>query len=48
VVQVRGAALVLELDAEAVASTPDYPDEAAREQALQRLRLALDQLAAQE
>jgi tryptophanyl-tRNA synthetase len=48
VVQVRGAALVLEMDAEAVASTPDYPDEAAREQALARLRLALDQLAAQE
>ena len=48
VVQVRGAALVLEIDAEAVAGTPDYPDEAAREQALARLRLALDQLAAQE
>jgi len=40
--------LVLEIDGDAVASTPDYPDEAAREQALQRLRLALDQLAAQE
>jgi tryptophanyl-tRNA synthetase len=48
VVQVRGAALVLEIDAEAVARTPDYPDEAAREQALARLRFALDQLAAQE
>ncbi len=48
VVQVRGAGLVLEIDGDAVASTPDYPDEAAREQALERLRLALDQLAAQE
>ncbi|WP_395116231.1 tryptophan--tRNA ligase [Rhodanobacter sp. FW102-FHT14D06] len=48
VVQVRGANLVLEIDGEAVASTPDYPDEAAREQALTRLRLALDQLATQD
>jgi tryptophanyl-tRNA synthetase len=48
VVQVRGARLVLEIDGDAVAGTPDYPDEAAREQALERLRLALDQLAAQE
>jgi len=48
VVQVRGANLALEIDGEAVASTPDYPDEAAREQALTRLRLALDQLATQD
>jgi len=48
VVQVRGANLVLEIDGEAVASTSDYPDEAAREQALTRLRLALDQLATQD
>jgi tryptophanyl-tRNA synthetase len=48
VVQVRGEALVLEIEGEAVASTPDYPDEAAREQALTRLRVALDQLATQD
>ena len=48
VVQVQGANLALEIDGEAVASTPDYPDEAAREQALARLRVALDQLATQD
>ena len=40
--------LVLELDGEPVASTPDYVDEAARDEALSYLREALDMLAAQE
>jgi tryptophanyl-tRNA synthetase len=40
--------LVLELDGEPVASTPDYVDEPARDEALSYLREALDMLAAQE
>jgi tryptophanyl-tRNA synthetase len=40
--------LVLELDGEPVANTPDYVDESARDEALQYLREALDLLAAQE
>ncbi|HXD38065.1 MAG TPA: tryptophan--tRNA ligase [Rhodanobacter sp.] len=47
VVQARGSGLILEIDGAVVAGTPDYPDEAARAQALARLRAALDQLAAQ-
>jgi hypothetical protein len=38
----------LALDGEPVASTPDYRDDAARNDALAQLREALDQLAAQE
>ncbi len=48
VVQVRARGIVLEIGGEAVANTPDYRDEAAREQALSQLRDALDQLAAQD
>ncbi|CAM5632378.1 tryptophan--tRNA ligase [Rhodanobacter lindaniclasticus] len=48
VVKVGDAGLVLELDGDVVASTPDYADEVTREQALARLRAALDQLAAQD
>jgi len=48
VVQTRALGMLLEIDGEAVASTPDYRDEAAREQALSQLRDALDQLAAQD
>ncbi|GLQ96769.1 tryptophan--tRNA ligase [Dyella mobilis] len=40
--------LVLELDGEPVANTPDYVDEPARDEALHYLREALDLLAAQE
>jgi tryptophanyl-tRNA synthetase len=40
--------LVLELDGEPVANTPDYVDEPARDEALEYLREALDLLAAQE
>ena len=40
--------LVLELDGEPVASTPDYVDESARDEALSYLREALDMLAGQE
>ena len=40
--------LVLELDGEPVASTPDYLDEAGRDEALAYLREALNMLAAQE
>jgi tryptophanyl-tRNA synthetase len=45
VVQLTPTALLLELDGEPVGSTPDYADEQARDQALERLRAALDQLA---
>ena len=45
VVQLKPTALLLELDGEAVGSTPDYADEQARDQALERLRETLDQLA---
>jgi tryptophanyl-tRNA synthetase len=48
VVQTRALGMVLKIDGEAVANTPDYRDEAAREQALAQLRDALDQLAAQD
>ncbi|WP_266170441.1 tryptophan--tRNA ligase [Dyella subtropica] len=48
VLQVKRLALNLELDGEHVASTPDYRDEETRDEALTRLREALDQLAAQE
>ncbi|WP_130617572.1 tryptophan--tRNA ligase [Dyella amyloliquefaciens] len=48
VVQVQPLSLVLELDGEHVAVTPDYDGEEARDEALTRLRGALEQLAAQE
>ncbi|KRF01826.1 tryptophan--tRNA ligase [Frateuria sp. Soil773] len=48
VVQLSSLALVLELDGEAVASSPEYADEQARDDALARLREALERLAAQE
>ncbi len=48
VLQIRPLGMSLELDGEAVASTPDYRDEQARDGALAQLREALDQLAAQE
>ncbi|SFS08386.1 tryptophanyl-tRNA synthetase [Dyella sp. OK004] len=48
VLQVLPRALTLELDGEYVAATPEYRDEQARDEALARLREALDQLAAQE
>ncbi|HZX69333.1 MAG TPA: tryptophan--tRNA ligase [Rhodanobacter sp.] len=47
VVQAHALGMALEIDGEAVANTPEYRDEAAREQALTQLRQALDQLAAQ-
>jgi tryptophanyl-tRNA synthetase len=40
--------LVLELDGEPVATTPDYVDESERDEALAYLRAALDLLAEQE
>ena len=46
VVQTRVKGMVLKIDGEVVASTPEYADEAARAQALSQLRDALDQLAA--
>lgn len=48
VVQTRALGMALEIDGDAVANTPQYRDEAAREQALTQLREALDQLAAQD
>jgi len=45
VVQLKPSSLLLELDGDAVGSTPEYADEQARDQALDRLREALDQLA---
>ncbi len=48
VVQVQPLSLVLELDGEHVAVTPDYDGEQTRDEALIRLRGALDQLAAQD
>ena len=48
VLQVQPHALQLELDGDVVGSTPEYADEQARDEALARLREALDQLAAQE
>jgi tryptophanyl-tRNA synthetase len=46
--QLQPLAATLALDAAVVASTPVHADAAARDEALQRLREALDQLAAQE
>ena len=48
VLQVQPHALQLELDGELVGSTPEYAGEQARDEALARLREALDQLASQE
>ena len=48
VLQVQSSGMTLMLDGEPVASTPDYRDEAARNDALAQLHEALDQLAAQE
>jgi len=48
VVQVQPQSLVLELDGEQVATTPEYDGEQSRDEALNRLRGALDELAAQE
>lgn len=48
VLQVQPQALVLEIDGEEVGATPVYDGEQARDEALIRLRGALDQLAAQE
>ncbi|WEN15005.1 tryptophan--tRNA ligase [Rhodanobacter sp. AS-Z3] len=48
VLQVQSQGMTLELEGEAVATTPDYRDEQARNEALQTLRDALDQLAAQD
>jgi tryptophanyl-tRNA synthetase len=48
VVQVQPQALVLEIDGDQVGATPAYDGEQARDEALGRLRGALDQLAAQE
>ncbi|HEY0198133.1 MAG TPA: tryptophan--tRNA ligase [Rhodanobacter sp.] len=46
--QVHSSGMTLELDGQHIASTPDYRDEQSRDHALAQLRLALDQLAAQE
>jgi tryptophanyl-tRNA synthetase len=46
--QVRSLGVDLELDGAVVASTPDFRDEQARDEALASLREALDQLAAQD
>jgi tryptophanyl-tRNA synthetase len=48
VLQVESSGMTLALDGEPVASTPDYRDDSARNDALAQLREALDQLAAQE
>ena len=48
VLKVQSSGMTLLLDGEPVASTPDYRDESARNDALARLHEALDQLAAQE
>jgi len=48
VVQVQSLALALELEGEQVAASPTYDGEHARDEALARLRGALDQLAAME
>ncbi|WP_266183372.1 tryptophan--tRNA ligase [Dyella humicola] len=48
VLQAQPRALALELDGEHVATTPTYGDEQTRDEALARLRGALDQLAAQD
>ncbi|MCX7514577.1 tryptophan--tRNA ligase [Frateuria sp. STR12] len=46
VVQIKPGSLLLELDGETLGSTPEYGDEQARDLALERLREALDMLAA--
>ena len=48
VLQIQPLGMTLELDGAAVASTPDYGDEPARDNALAQLHEALDQLAAQD
>jgi tryptophanyl-tRNA synthetase len=48
VLQIESSGMTLALDGEPVASTPDYRDDSAREDAIAQLREALDQLAAQE
>lgn len=48
VLQLQPPGMILELDGKPVASTPDYPDENSRDKALEQLREALDQLAAQD
>jgi tryptophanyl-tRNA synthetase len=48
VLQVQPLGMTLELDGAAVATTPDYGDEPARDHALAQLHEALDQLAAQD
>ncbi len=48
VMQIQPHGLSLELNGERVASMPEYADEALRDEAMLRLRTALDQLAAQE
>jgi tryptophanyl-tRNA synthetase len=48
VLQIDALRVVLELDGEPVASSPDYLDEPTCEAALPPLRAALDQLAAGE
>jgi tryptophanyl-tRNA synthetase len=46
VLRMRERSMTLDVDAEAVAETPDYADASTRDEALLRLRDALDQLAA--
>lgn len=48
VLQLRQGGMALEVDGEHIGDTPEYGDEPARDEALARLREALDQLAAQE
>src|SRR5690348_4512786 len=48
VLQLQPRGMTLELDGAAVATTPDYADEPARDNALAQLHEALDQLAAQD
>jgi tryptophanyl-tRNA synthetase len=48
VLQVQAQGMALDIDGEAIAQTPDYHDEQARDEAIARLREALDQLAAQD
>jgi tryptophanyl-tRNA synthetase len=48
VLRVQSLGMILELDGEAVAGTPEYRDAQSRDEALSQLRLALDQLAARE
>jgi tryptophanyl-tRNA synthetase len=48
VLQVKPLCLLLELEGQSVARTPDYADESARDKALLRLREALGQLATQD